>query len=282
MKKTSQVPKDDRRSRPFGVPRINLNHLLTISEANVTIGAMFKPYAQAFFNLLSPKNCHICSRLLNSRNAAFDDHLCWDCFCSMKRTAPVSCRLCGLPLKSSRDLKENTCPVCRKNTPSYKRLLSCYVYGGAVRKLIHRFKYDHRPYLAETLSRLILKTLPENWLKDFDVFVPVPLHPVRQREREYNQAELILRLLARNSGKPLVPALIRKKNTRPLSELKKTERHCVLNGAFGLDEKQARLIRGKRVLLFDDIITSTSTAREISRLLCSTGCEVSVLSFARG
>ena len=257
---------------------------MTFSDENVTICPMFKRYGQVLLNLLFPRNCHICSQLLSGRVAGFDNHLCWDCYSSMKRCAPVSCRLCGLPLENEREKQENICRACRKNTPSYDRLLSCYLYQGNVRKLIHRFKYENRPYLAKTIGRLILKTLPKEWFSGYDALVPVPLHPVRHREREYNQAELVLNVLARAAGKPLAPVLLRKKNTRPLSELKKQDRLRALTGAFGLDPKQASLLRGKRVLLFDDIVTSVSTARLASHVLASqAGCRsVSVLSFARG
>lgn len=240
------------------------------------------PYAKAFSNLFFPANCHICSGPLPGTAGAFDENLCMECFSSIKRCSPVACSLCGKPLKENKE--KETCPDCLRNPPAHERLVSCYAYDGALRRLIHIYKYENRPYLASTISRLILKAVPEGWLNEFDALVYIPLHPARQREREYNQAELALRQLSISSGKKVVPLLKRKKNTRPLSQLAKKDRLKALDNAFCIDKKQISEVRGKRVLLFDDIVTTASTARLASAIIKKeAGCsEINFLTFARG
>ncbi|MDD5019074.1 MAG: ComF family protein [Candidatus Omnitrophica bacterium] len=245
---------------------------------------MFKGYLNAFFDLFFPKNCHICSRLLGGLTARFDDHLCQDCFSAMKRCHVVSCRYCGAALTQDREIEELLCRGCRNDQPDYQRLLACYAYDGPVRLLIHRFKYDGRPYLARTIAALMTRVLPAGWLEQFDVLVPVPLHPSRRREREFNQAALIASTLARDPGLPVIPALKRTKNTRALAGVKRSERRNVLDNAFCLDTRYKPLIARNRVLLVDDIVTTTATVRRASRLLSrEASCrKVCVLSFAKG
>lgn len=245
---------------------------------------MLKSYAQACCNLLFPRSCHICSKLLCGATARFDDHLCADCFASMKRCDVVSCRSCGSALTEEREKEEYFCRRCRNDRPDYHRLLSCYVYDGPVRSLIHKLKYEGRAYLASTVAKLIAAALADKWLDQFDALVPVPLHAARAREREFNQADLIARHLARGTSLPVVPALQRSKNTQALADLKKQGRMRVLNHAFRLEEKLSPMLRQRRILLVDDIVTTTATARMTSRLLMDEGAcrQVTVLAFAKG
>ncbi|MFB3919233.1 MAG: ComF family protein [Candidatus Velamenicoccus archaeovorus] len=244
---------------------------------------MLKSYAQACCDLLFPRSCHICSRLLCGATARFDDHLCADCFASMKRCNAISCRWCGSPLTEEREKEEFFCRRCRNDKPAYHRLMTCYAYEGPVRLLIHKMKYEGRAYLASTIARLIAAALPDKWLDLFDALVPVPLHAARAREREFNQAEAIARHLAGTTSLSVIPALQRSKNTPALADLKKQGRMRVLNHAFRLDEKCSSLMSRRRILLVDDIVTTTATARQASRLLMDEGgcCQVTVLAFAK-
>jgi ComF family protein len=245
---------------------------------------MLKDHMNAFLNLLFPKNCHTCSRLLDGQTARFDEHLCQDCFSDMKRCQAALCRYCGAALTQEREIAELLCRGCRNDQPDYKHLLACYLYQGPVRHLVHTFKYGRRPYLAQTIAGLMTRCLPAGWLGQFDALVPVPLHPARHREREFNQAALIASTLGHHSGIPVIPALQRKKNTHALARIKRHGRLAVLNNAFALDQQCRSLIAGRRVLLVDDIVTTTATVRLASRVLTEhAACrEISVLSFAKG
>lgn len=257
---------------------------LTFTDEDVTMSSMLKDHMKAFLNLLFPKNCHTCSRLLNDQTARFDEHLCQDCFSDMKRCQAASCRYCGEPLTQDRNIAELLCRKCRNDRPDYGRLLACYLYQGPVRHLIHQFKYGRRPHLARTIAGLMTRAIPAGWLDQFDALVPVPLHPSRRREREFNQAALMASALGDDSGLPVIPALMRIKNTKALACIEKHGRLAALDNAFALDKKYRSLIADRCVLLVDDIVTTTATARLASRVLTQqASCrDISVLSFAKG
>ncbi len=245
---------------------------------------MLKSYARACCDLFFPRSCHICSQLLCGATARFDAHLCGDCFASMKRCETLCCRWCGSHLTEEREKEELFCRRCRNDRPAYHRLMTCYVYEGPVRLLIHKMKYEGRSYLASTVARLIAAALPDKWLESFDALVPVPLHAARAREREFNQAEVIARHLAGTASLPVIPALQRQKNTPALADLKKQERMRTLDRAFRLNEKCRSFMSRRRILLVDDIVTTTATARLASHLLMDEGAcgQVAVLAFAKG
>lgn len=224
---------------------------------------MFKSHLSAFLNILYPKNCHICSRIFDRHTAAYDDNICAPCYSTMRKTVPETSQP---PLSTS-----------------YERLLACYHYEGAVRELIHKFKYDSRPYLAETIAKLMRETLNEagdSLFADVDCFVPIPLYPARAREREFNQSELLARILSTHHRKPCSLILRRNKNTRPQATLPEHERRKNIQGAFGLNYMP---VKNKNIALIDDVVTTTATVQEAAQTLKKAGAKkVWVLAFAKG
>ncbi len=242
---------------------------------------MFKEVFTTCLDLLHPKSCHICSKILNTVSRAYDDNICWDCFSSMRKTPVVSCSLCGSSLSTDAELNTLKCKTCHSAPPLYNRLLTCFVYEGAARDLIHRFKYGNRPYLSKTIINLMTENLNRAFFREIDCLTPVPLHPVRLREREYNQSELIAIGLSKLLNKPVSLAVRRIKNTRPQATLDKKDRSSNLKNAFA--PVAPSLINGKNILLVDDVVTTTATASEVSRILKNAGAKnVSILAFAKG
>ncbi len=256
--------------------------LLTTTGQDVRISFMFKELLAALGDLVFPPTCHVCGALIRRDINAYDAHLCRSCAAAFKVTPPVSCRSCGEPLRADDDGTRLSCQRCLdRPLPAYQDLTTCYLYQGGIRTLIHKFKYANRPYLAATIFRLMDERLTDARLTAFDAVVPVPLHPVRLREREFNQAELIAELLARRWQRPLIKALTRKVNTRPQSILTQTERKANVSEAFEI--RTAAAIQGKRLLLVDDIVTTTATTRAASRCLKDAGAgQICVLAFAKG
>jgi len=105
--------------------------------------------------------------------------------------------------------------------------------------------------------------------RNFDVIVPVPLHPARRRERGFNQAELLARSLSRLTGLPVMLVLERVRYTTTQTAFDRTERMENLRNAFRL--RPARNVRGSRVLLVDDVLTTGSTLSECARVLKESG-----------
>jgi len=135
-------------------------------------------------------------------------------------------------------------------------------YGGALAHAIHRFKYLARPDLARPLGSLLARLDPI----DVDVIVPVPLHPRRLLERGYNQAALLATEMGRSRGIPVAHrALRRLRHGQPQTGLDRSQRLKNLADAFSL--RQPNAVRGRRVLLIDDVRTTGATLAACSGAL---------------
>jgi competence protein ComFC len=157
------------------------------------------------------------------------------------------------------------------------------VAKGMVREVIHRYKYQRalwfEPFLADLLVRQAAPQLtPSAW----DLIVPVPLHTVKQREREFNQAERLALHLSRATLIPLQKRLIeRVRPTRTQTKLGRTDRAGNVRGAFAA--KTGVRIEGQRVILVDDVFTTGATTDACAKVLLGMGAEtVGVWTVARG
>jgi ComF family protein len=188
----------------------------------------------------------------------------------------ISCRtpfLNSFPLDS-----EGRCALCRSGLRGFDAAYSFGSYGGALRQLIHLLKYDLMRPLAAPLSSYLLRSLPRD--EAFDFIVPVPLHWRRQWSRGFNQSELLARALSRSTGIPVSRALRRVKAGASQAGLSNSARRRNVNQAFRCRAGEA--MRGKRVLLLDDVMTTGSTAASCARALKGAGAaRVALLTLAR-
>ncbi len=239
---------------------------MTLTRLSVTMFSMLRHAKKMLMDILFPRNCHLCLRLLDKEAAAFDGFLCSDCVKKMAKTQVLRQSFSAFKI-----------PVC-------DAVYACYVYDGPVKELIHKYKYGNRPYLVKSIVALmadVLKEAQDAFLKETDCLVPVPLHPVRFREREFNQSELLADRLSQTLQKPVVRALNRTKNTPSQVSLSKRNRLDNMKGAFS--SKTPSAVEGKNVLLIDDVVTTAATALEASRVLKDAGARcVRVLAFAKG
>lgn len=153
-------------------------------------------------------------------------------------------------------------------------------YDETARRMILPLKYSGQSEAAAGLARL-MRRVGEDMLQAADLLVPVPLHAARLRKRRYNQAALLAIALARLTGRPLaLDALCRKRATRQLEGLRLGERRAELENAIFL--REGAVVRGKRVLLVDDVMTTGATAHQCALALRAGGAErVDVLTIAR-
>jgi ComF family protein len=137
--------------------------------------------------------------------------------------------------------------------------------------MVHDFKYGRQRHLRYPLAGWLGETLCDPRLRDrtFDVIVPVPLHPARERERGFNQAALLAELLSDAIAVPSRPVLERTRYTTTQTAYDRAERMENLHGAFRLRKKQD--VRDLRVLLIDDVLTTGSTLSECARVLKGAG-----------
>ena len=189
------------------------------------------------------------------------------------------CQTCGLPF--SFDTPEGTlCASCMESEPKFDLARAAVAYNDASRKLVLDFKYGDRLHAVHTFVPWMARCGAEI-ISQTDVVVPVPLHPRRLWMRRFNQSALLAAALARSCGKDYISdALLRLRATKQQKGLSRKERLQNVKNAFAVNEK--RDVRGKNVLLIDDVFTSGATLNECARALKKSGAEkVFVLTIAR-
>jgi len=181
-------------------------------------------------------------------------------------------------------VKSPTCPICHKLTKNghfcsrHRRgkaltgiISVAYLDQGPLKELIHYFKYRNIRELTDFLAELMMERLKLGFPYGDLLIVPVPLHPARQAMRGYNQAELLANKIGEYYDIESANDLVRRiKNNKPQVELKAKERWQNVQGVFNLCQGIER-IKGKTVLLVDDITTTGATLNEIGRLLRKKG-----------
>jgi ComF family protein len=180
--------------------------------------------------------------------------------------AAPACEWCGKPLAAEGD----PCPWCLgKGMPSYHRVAALGAFRDPIKHLIHRVKYHRRWTLAEYLAgRLLDRGRVRRVLAEADCIVPVPLHRLRQMSRGYNQADVLARALARAAHRrlPVVYPAVRWRHTETQTHQHSRERREEnLRDAFGLVRPEA--VRGRRVVVVDDVLTTGATVRSLARAL---------------
>ncbi len=204
---------------------------------------------------------------------------CLECESKIKPVLPPFCPLCGRPYHLG---EMHLCGECLKDTPFFKAARSVFFYEGPVREAIISFKFKENIALRKFWVREILFFLG-SFLQKIkpEVILPVPLHIKRLRQRGYNQSLLIAKDLAAKLGLRCEARVLRKvKATPPQVGLTAAERERNVRGSFAVKKKER--IKGKCVLLIDDVFTTGSTVNECARVLMQAGAKaVFVITLAR-
>ena len=194
-------------------------------------------------------------------------------------SANYFCSCCNTPFLNGYPLDEHgVCAACRSGLRGFDNAVCFGFYEGSLRRLIHLFKYAGMKPLARTLAGYLERALSTD--DRFDIVVAVPLHWRKKWARGFNQAELLARPVAKHRGIPLVNALRRKRSTGVQAGLAMAGRRRNVAGAF-----TARLsadVKGKRILLIDDVMTTGATASACATALKRAGAaSVSLATLAR-
>jgi ComF family protein len=181
------------------------------------------------------------------------------------------CDGCGAGFEIDAGAFAGRCAACLAQPYAFARARAACVYDDASRGLILKFKHgDHQPFaplFARWLSRAAAPLLDEA-----DAVVPVPLHPLRLLSRRFNQAAEVARPLARDSGLEFLPdALIRLTHTTSQGGKSARGRRLNVRKAFAVTPSGARRVRGRRILLVDDVLTTGATAEACARALLDAG-----------
>lgn len=236
-------------------------------------------WLDAALDLVFPAICPVCESALG---AGRRDPLCGECWQTMPRLTPPWCARCGLAFPTFGPLANPTigdCHACRVEPPAFAWARAAVDYDGPAREALQAFKFGGRRLLARPLAQLIVDTPEAERAIRADALVPVPLAPARERERGFNQAAVLAERLAPRFGVPVRAAwLARTRLTAPQTELSAAERRSNVRGAFAA----ARAVRGRSIVVIDDVFTTGATVSECARALAAAGArEVGVLTVAR-
>jgi ComF family protein len=220
---------------------------------------------EAAASLLYPPVCTLCG----GRTPA-GEYLCEQCESKAMRIVAPFCQQCSEPFEGA-ITTAFACANCAHRTIHFDAAVAAYRGRGIVRQIIHDFKYGRQIHLRHLVARWLCAAFNDERLqgRQFDVIVPVPLHPTRQRERGFNQARLLAELLSARISVPCKLVLERIRYTTTQTALDRTERMENLHNAFRL-RKNAN-VRGLQVLLIDDVLTTGSTLSECARVLKRAG-----------
>ncbi len=237
--------------------------------------ALAAQFAAAALDILYPPTCLACRAATGAHGA-----LCSRCWSAMRFIERPFCERLGTPF--DQELGEGLLsPQAIADPPVFSRARAVARFeDGPARKLAHRLKYSDRAELARPIARWMARA-GADILADADFLVPVPLHRLRLWKRRFNQAALLAKEVSRWTGKPCdVGALLRVKATRSQVGLSRVQRAENLQGAFRVAEGAS--VRGRNVILVDDVLTSGATANAASRVLLRAGAKrVDVMVFAR-
>lgn len=229
--------------------------------AQYLAGLTIQPFRLAL-DLALPPRCPACGLVTMA------DHLfCAGCWGKLDFLGGPACRSCGAPFPLDPG-EAAQCGACLADPPAIDGMRAAVAYGEIARALALRLKYGGRPGLAVTLSRQMLRLVDDQDA----LLAPVPLHRWRLWRRGYNQAALIGRALAREAGQPFIPdLLIRTKSTPVLRGLGPAERKKTVRGAFSLAPRHAETVKGRHIVLIDDVYTTGATSNACAATLKRAG-----------
>jgi ComF family protein len=238
-----------------------------------------KTWLDAGLAFLYPEVCQICHSERATVAAGYVGTRCWE---GVRFIRPPFCERCGLPYEGDISTRFE-CSNCREMELHFRSARAAVVANEVVLDVIHRYKYKRafwfEPFLADLLVRAAKPWLAaERW----DMIVPVPLYPVKEREREFNQAErLAARLSAATRIAVNADAIRRVEPTRSQTRLSRQERAANVRQAFSVRHR-CRL-QGERIVLLDDVLTTGATTSACARVLKKAGAgEICVWTVARG
>lgn len=233
-----------------------------------------------FINMILPPRCLKCGKVLAVQNG-----LCADCFKQISFISEPLCYRCGRPFADEMHLKsgiKHLCGSCvKEKRPLFAMRRSAFLYDEESKKLILDFKFKDKTFAAETLANILYGAGRDIWPENPDVIIPVPVHWLRLLKRRYNQSAILVKYLSLRAAIPAdYSSLIRRQNTIPQVQLTGAARRKNLQHAFAV--KYPQKIRGKKIVLVDDVETTGSTLKECAKVLKKAGAaKIYALTLAR-
>lgn len=225
---------------------------------------------------LIPSKCILCtanfviSKEIYHLNSAHQRTLCQHCIGSLS-TITNACSVCNTPIKTS-----GLCGVCIKNNRYWDCCYAAFEYNGSIKKLISNFKYYNNPALGKLLGNLLYKHIVNNYEKELpDYLLAVPMHRKQLQHRGFNQSFILCQTLSKSLNVPVINLIKKVKKTPAQKDLTSNERKKSLKNSFQIEKQFSKNISSiTKIALIDDVMTTGSTATEISKLLKKSGISV--------
>lgn len=236
-------------------------------------------WLQAAAGLVYPEVCQLCKL---ERASIEQGLVCGKCWTNVRFIRPPFCKRCGLPFPGDLTTPFD-CANCRELKLYFSSARSAVVAKGIVLETIHRFKYSHALWFENFLADLLVREAASELANgNWDFIAPVPLHPLKLREREFNQAELLAARLGLATRIPMKSHLLRRiAPTATQTLLNREQRAANMKNAFIVTD--ASQVRKKRIILLDDVFTTGATTNACAQALQKAGAtEVCVWTVARG
>jgi len=226
-----------------------------------------------------PEVCQICD---NERATAGEGFVGERCREGIRWIQPPFCERCGLPFEG--DLSTPfECSNCLELELHFCHARSAVAARGTVLEVLHRYKYQRALWFEPFLAGLLIdRAAPALRQENWDMIVPVPLHGLKQSEREFNQAERLARRLSAATGIPLRARLLnRVESTRTQTQLSRAERAANVRRAFVVRHKAP--LQQRNVVVVDDVLTTGATTSACAKVLLDAGAsKVCAWTVARG
>ena len=230
---------------------------------------------QRLIRYIFPNKCLKCSKILDGNSA-----ICSDCFNKMDFITYPNCLICGRPFEFDNGAK-TICPTCMQDKrPIIKYNRSCFDYSANIKSLIFAFKFYDRTNLAKIFAKWMINSGEDYFkktkrkIKTPDIIIPVPLHWTRLITRKYNQSALLANEISKLTNIPAKHKILkRNRRTKPQVNFNGKARVKNVRNAFEVRGETDIDIKGKTILLIDDVYTTGSTLKECAKALKQKGAE---------
>jgi ComF family protein len=247
-----------------------------------TLRAVSPRLLEAALALFYPNWCQVCADEPASPAEGYVGPRCRSGPAGLRYIAPPICERCGLPFAGA-VTTAFACSNCAGLDLEFSQARAAVLATDLVLEVVRRYKYHRALWFEPFLAGLLVdRAGPALRAGAWDALIPVPLYPVREREREFNQSARLARHLSAATGLPLNARLLRRvENTRTQTTLGRADRAGNVRDAFAVEPGAG--LRGKRVVVIDDVLTTGATTSACARALRRAGAaDVCVWTVARG
>jgi ComF family protein len=226
---------------------------------------------------LFPPGCMVCHAPV-----ADAQKLCAPCWGEAHLISGTVCDGCSAPMDLSLRAGETIrCDDCAAGALQWDRGRAAALYGGSARALVLSLKHGDRPDIALALGRWMSRAAAD-LIEEADVMVPIPLHWRRFLTRRYNQSAELSRVMSRETGLPHAPDILRRMRPTEMQKHSAAARTRNVEGVFAVPPYMREAVRGRRILIVDDVMTTGATLNAATTPLREAGAaQVSVAVFAR-